>query len=156
MRKISDLFGIKRTQHEALKIGRILNRVFQFEEGYEEHHYRWCYKNPFFKDRKKHIKDFFAKHNIDDRVFNDKIKYVGNVLLEKLEAKQSIVATERVNHKIMGDTNHLQKYPELDVKYPIVVYNKEENLYYIWDGNSRIVAALLLGEEDIKCRIIYP
>lgn len=156
MRKITDLFSIKRTPKEALKIGRILNRAFQAYEGYENHHYRWCYRNPFFKGRKQHIKDFFEMHKVNEKVFDNSVKYIGNVRLEKIEAKQSIVGWERVNHKIMGDTNHKQKDPELDVRYPIVVYNSDEGMYYIWDGNNRIVAALLLGEEDIKCRIIYP
>lgn len=158
MRKVKDLLGIKRTPEEAFKIGRILNRFFQFEEGYEEYHYRWCYKNLAFKnrERKAFIKKFLEDHKIDDKLRKCSFKFIDYVPLSKIEAKQSIVAVERVNHKIMGDTEHLQKDPDIDVTYPIVVYNKDEDLYYIWDGNSRINAALILGEEEIKCHIVYP
>lgn len=158
MRKVSDLLGIKRTPQEALKIGRILNRFFQFQEGYEEHHYRWCYKNLAYKNEKRaeFIKAYLNEHNIDERLRTCSFKFIDYVPLNKIEAKQSIVGWERVNHKIMGDDDHKQKDPEIDVTYPIVVYNKKEDLYYIWDGNNRVNAALILGEEEIKCHIVYP
>lgn len=156
MRKISDLFGIIRTEEQAFQVVRSLHTHFQREKGYKTHHYKYCYKNQFFKGRKQHIVNFFAKHKIEDKVQDQEVIFVSKIPLSKIEAKQSIVSVKVTNLKIMGDEDHKQKDPNVDVSYPIVVYDPDEDLYYIFDGNNRINAALIMGEETIKCRVILP
>jgi len=55
-------------------------------------------------------------------------------------------------YKSLKDEERIMK---ADLKYPIILVQKDGEFSYVLDGNHRLAKAILTGEEYIKAKVLY-
>tara|TARA_Y100000389_G_C17189496_1_gene378091 strand:+ start:247 stop:651 length:405 start_codon:yes stop_codon:yes gene_type:complete len=54
--------------------------------------------------------------------------------------------------KVTKDEDRIMK---ADLKYPIILVQKDGEFSYVLDGNHRLAKAIMTGEEYIKAKVLY-